>query len=157
MAYVDKDYVKLVGSMPPADVDAVDALYPGTFDALAESVSRTFDARLAKRYAAPFEDPPETLRWHVAQCVAAALWQKRGYNPGSAQDQIIQENKAEALAWLKEAADSSEGLVELPRREDEPKSDGVTRGGPLGYSEASPYVWTDDQADEGRTEDRQRR
>ncbi|MBX3218914.1 MAG: DUF1320 family protein [Labilithrix sp.] len=153
-AYVDIDYVKLVGSMPASDVDALEALYPGTVNGVAEAVSRMFDARLAKRYAAPFSSPyPEALRWNVAQVVAAVLWQKRGYNPGSAQDAIIQENKADALAWLKEAADSEKGLVELPLREDK-RVEGVSRGGPLGYSETSPYVWTDHQRDGGRADDR---
>lgn len=155
-AYVDAAYVKLVGSMPAEDIDDLEIRYPGLFDQLALAVSRTFDARLLKRYAAPFVDPPETLKWHVAHVVAAALWQKRGYNPGSAQDQIIETNRVEALAWLKDAADSKEGLVELPRREDQPGVSGISRGGPLFYSEASPYAWLDDELARARVEDRNR-
>ena len=152
-AYVDADYVKLVGSMPPADVDALEALYPGVVDGVATSVSRMFDARLTKRYAAPFAEPvPEALKWNVAHVVVAALWQKRGYNPGSAQDAIVQQNKADALAWLKEAADSKDGLVELPLKEGE--GEAVTKAAPLGYSEASPYRWTDVQRDAGLADDR---
>jgi hypothetical protein len=151
--YVDIAYVKLVGSMPASDIDALEGLYPGTFDGMAEAVSRMFDARLAKRYAAPFAEPyPEALKWNVAHVVVASLWQKRGYNPGSAQDEIIQTNRTEALAWLKEAADSKEGLIELPLREDT-TADGVVKGGPLGYHEASPYVWTDRQREDGRMDD----
>ena len=154
MAYVDIGYVKLVGSMPASDIDALEALYPGTFDGVAAAVSRVFDARLAKRYAAPFASPyPEALRWNVAQVVVAALWQKRGYNPGSAQDEIIQKNKDDAFAWVKEAADSKDGLVELPLRENLPTGSGVERGGPLGYSEQSPYTWTDLQLKGSRAED----
>lgn len=153
MAYVDIDFVKLVGSMPPSDVDAVEALYPGTFAAIAESVSRMFDGRLFKRYAAPFTAPyPEALRWNVAHVVVAALWQKRGYNPGSAQDEIVQTNKTEALAWLKEAADSKDGLVELPLRENT-TAEGVSKGGPLFFAEQSPYAWMRKQSDAGRAED----
>jgi phage gp36-like protein len=154
MAYVDIDFVKVVGSMPPEDVDAVVGLYPDLFDALAKSVSAIFDARLAKRYAAPFQTPyPEALRWHVAQVVVAALWQKRGYNPGSAQDQIIQQNKAEALEWLKEAADGKDGLIDLPLRSNTDAS-GISRGGPRAYHEQSPYTWTDLQRADGRREDK---
>jgi hypothetical protein len=155
-AYVDIDFVKLVGSMPAADIDALEALMPGTFVGIAESVSRVFDARLFKRYAVPFEDGkvPESIKWHVAHVVLAALWQKRGYNPGSAQDEIIQTNKNDAFAWLKEAADSKDGLVELPKRADAPGLEGVSRGGPRAYSEQSPYAWTDAQAEIGRIEDR---
>ncbi len=53
---------------------------------------------------------------------------------------------------MKEAADSAEGLFELPLRADLETS-GVSKGGPLGYTEASPYRWTDRQADDGRNED----
>jgi len=149
------DYVKLVGSMPAADIDALETLFPGTFLGVATSVSRLFDARLAKRYEAPFADYPncpEAVKWNVAQVVVAALWQKRGYNPGSAQDEIVQTNKADALAWLKEAADSKDGLVELPLRADTTATV-VMRGGPRSYSEQSPYAWTDAQADAGRQDD----
>jgi hypothetical protein len=151
--YVDTAYVKLVGSMPASDIDALELLTPGIVDALSEAVSRMFDARLAKRYAAPFAEPyPEALRWNVAHVVVASLWQKRGYNPGSAQDAIIQQNKADALSWLKEAADSKEGLIELPLREDT-TAEGVAKGGPLSYHETSPYVWTDRQREDGRRDD----
>lgn len=153
-AYVDMPYVKLVGSMPAADIDALEGLTPGTFVAVAEAVSRMFDGRLWKRYAAPFASPyPEALRWNVAHVVVAALWQKRGYNPGSAQDAIVEKNKADALAWLQEAADSKDGLIELPLR-DNTTAEGVKRGGPRAVHEASPYRWTDVQAEDGRTDDR---
>lgn len=151
-AYVDGDFIRLVGSMPPADIDALEVLYPGVVEGVSKAVSRLFDSKLIKRYAAPFEDPiPEALRWNVAHVVVSVLWQKRGYNPGSAQDQIIEKNKAEAFAWLTEAADSEKGLVELPLRQGDPEA--VTKGGPLGYSEASPFVWTDIQAEAARFED----
>lgn len=153
-AYVDMDFVKLVGSMPASDIDAVELIYPGTFAAIAESVSRQFDARLAKRYAVPYaaDKVPEVVRWNVTQVVVAALWQKRGYNPGSAQDEIIRTNKAEALEWLKEAADSEKGLVELLVKDT--STEAVTKTAPLAYSEQSPYVWTDLQREDGRDEDR---
>ncbi len=157
-AYVDLDYVKLVGSMPPADVDAVDALFPGSFAAIALSVSRMFDARLHKRYVTPFEnDVPEALRWHVAAVVVAELWRKRGYNPGNALDETIERRRQEALEWLKEAADSKDGLAELPTRDTGADEAAVTKGGPYGYSEQSPYVAFDQQADDARTEDANRR
>lgn len=153
-AYVDITYVKFVGSMPAADIDALEGLYPGTFAAVAEAVSRVFDGRLAKRYAAPFASPyPEALRWHVAQVVVANLWQKRGYNPGSAQDAIIEKNREDAFAWLKEAADSKDGLIELPLRADT-TVEGVSKGAPLFYSETSPYRWTDLEREAGREDDR---
>jgi hypothetical protein len=148
MAYVDIEYVKLVGTMPAHDIDALEALTPGTFSAIASSVSRIFDARLFKRYKTPFVEPvPEVVRWHVAHVVVAALWKKRGFNPGSEQDALIERAKDEALAWLKEAADSKEGLVELPIREATPDATGVVKGGPIADSEATPYEWVDKQSE----------
>lgn len=144
--YVDLDYVKLVASMPAADVDALNDLFPGKFTAIATSVSAIFEARLHKRYATPFESPfPEALRWHVAQVVAAELWRMRGYNPGHPLDATIEDRRKEALDWLKEAVDSKDGLVELPKRADQAGTSAIDRGGPRGYSEASPYAWLDVQ------------
>jgi phage gp36-like protein len=151
--YVDIEYVKLVGSMPAADVDQLDTLYAGTVAGVSEAVSRMFDARLAKRYAAPFATPyPEALKWHVAQVVVYTLWQKRGFNPSSEMDSLITKNRDEALAWLKEAADAKDGLIELPLRQDT-TAEGVSKGAPLSYHEQSPYKWTDLQAEEARFED----
>lgn len=153
MDYVDMAYVKAVSSMPAADIDALEALYPGTFATIATAVSRVFDGRLSKRYNAPFTAPyPEALRLHVAAVVAYRLWLKRGFNPSSEQDSLIKEDRDDALAWLKEAADSEKGLVELPLREDL-TTNGVVKTAPLAYSEQSPYAWTDSQLETGRLED----
>lgn len=155
-AYVDLAYVKAIGSMPAADIDLVESLYPTTFDTLALAISRLFDARLGKRYGAPWDagDVPEVVKLHVAHVVVYFLWKKRGFNPGSAQDELVVADKDAAEAWLKEAADSKDGLIELPLKESTPKVEGVSRGGPLSYTETSPYVWTDRQVEDGRTDDR---
>lgn len=150
-AYIDMDYVKSVGSMPPPDIDTVESIFPGTFVALELATRRMIDARLTKRYLTPFDfngaSVPEVVRWNQAQLVVAALFQKRGYNPGSAQDQIIQQNKVDALAWLKEAADSEAGLVELPLKEGtSPDSPGIVKASPLSTSDQTPYDWIDRQA-----------
>lgn len=154
MAYVDLDYVCLVSPIREEAARAYDLEHPGSFTAIAESVSRMFDARLAKRYVTPFDTtkPPEALRFHVGSCVAYQLWLKIGYDPGSQQDSNIKEARDEALSWLKDAADSVEGTVELPRREDTTKSDAiaVTRSRPLAYSEATPFEWTRRQAERVR-------
>jgi hypothetical protein len=65
----------------------------------------------------------------------------------------VQKAKDDALAWLKEAADAKDGLIDLPLRADTTAS-GISRGGPLAYTETSPYAWTDVQAETGRSEDR---
>ena len=147
MAYVDLDYIRDHGTMDPESVDAFEASSPGVIDKLAESVSKIFDAKLRKRYAAPFKEPyPEALRYHVAQFVCFQIWIRRGFNPGSEQDALLTRMRDEAYEWLQEAADSKDGLIELPLREtDPPEGKAIVRSGPIGRSDASPYEWTDRQ------------
>ena len=56
------------------------------------------------------------------------------------------------LADIKEAADSKDGLFDLPVSED--LDSAVTTGGPLGYSETSPYVASVIERNIGQAEDR---
>ncbi|AUX25149.1 uncharacterized protein SOCEGT47_056930 [Sorangium cellulosum] len=150
--YVTIEDVRDLGTLPEEDIDQLEAQYPGITLRLATKISGQFDARLIKRYAAPFQEPyPDSLVDNVARVVAYRLTLKRGFNPSSEQDQLIKEEKDEALAWLKEAADSEKGLIELPRRQETPGgSSAIDKGGPFGYSEANPYLWTDAQAREPR-------
>jgi len=153
--YVTTEEVKTLGSMPAGDVDALETQQPGLVVATIRAVSGIFDARLVKRYAAPFATPyPDPLKFNVAREVAWRLWLKRGFNPSSAMDQTLEKDHLEALEWLREAADSEKGLVELPARQATPgEAAAVNAGGPFGYSEASPYVWTTAQRDAGLEED----
>jgi phage gp36-like protein len=148
--YVTVQEVKDLGSMPAEDIDALETSYSDIVDRIATAVSGMFDARLIKRYAAPFEAPyPDALKMAVVQVVVYRLYRKRGYDPSSTMGDLIQKDHDDALAWLKEAADSKEGLVELPiRQATPPEATAVDSGGPLGYSEASPYAWMDVQATE---------
>lgn len=57
----------------------------------------------------------------------------------------------QSKAEVQEAADGKDGLFDLPVSED--KDSAVTTAAPLGYSETSPYVWTDRQAQTGTTQD----
>jgi len=138
--------LKMLGSMPAEDIDALETLYPGVVAANLVSVSGQMDARLSKRYAAPFVDPfPQALVSICARLTAYRLWMKRGFNPNGAMDQAIQQDAKDADEWLKEAANSKDGLIDLPVRQDSTASSAVSVGGPLGYSETSPYVWMDRQ------------
>lgn len=129
--------------MPAEDIDALNVLYPGIIDANLVSVSGQIDARLCKRYAAPFAAPyPDAVISVCARLAAWRLWMKRGFNPGGALDQALQQDAKDADDWLKEAANSKDGLIELPAIQAPLGSSAVNAGGPLGYSEQSPYVWT---------------
>lgn len=150
--YVTIQDVKDLGTLPAEDIDEIEARYPGLTLRIATKVSAYFDSRLAKRYAAPFREPyPDVLIDQVARVVAYRLTLKRGFNPSSEQDQLIEKEKDEALAWLKEAADSKDGLIELPARQATPPDvAAVNAGGPLAYSEPDPYTWTTLQAEAAR-------
>lgn len=94
---------------------------------------------------------PETvLGWMVA-IVTVDLYRKRGVNPQDPTIEMCREEAVRALAEIKEASDSKDGLFDLPASDDGDSA--VTTGGPLGYSETSPYVWTDIQRAEGAAED----
>lgn len=114
-----------------------------------------FEARLRKRYAIPFADPvPEVaLKW-LTDVLTKDCFDRRGRNPTSAEDQAAIDGPHDAaLAEIKEAADAVNGLFELPLRDDQPNVNGVSKAGPLSYSETSPYVSMDLQACKGREED----
>ncbi len=129
---------------------------PSFFESAEVMIAAQIDSRLRKRYDVPFASPvPEAvLRWETA-LLTRYFMGRRGFNPGSEQDKaMILDAATTAEAEMKEAADSKDGLFELPLTQGaNPDVTGVTKGAPLGYSETSPYVWTDIQACEGHFED----
>lgn len=103
------------------------------------------NSRLRKRYAVPFDAPvPEIVLGWLALRVTPKLYERRGWDPSDAQAQSILADAQAALDEMKEAADSADGLFDLPLKQDEAES-AVVKGGPISYSEASPYTWTDRQ------------
>jgi hypothetical protein len=141
-SYLTVTEFKLRSIMPQADVDALELREPGFLAETIADWSEEIDARLRKRYVAPFSSPyPRTIiRWLV-KLVTRDAYEKRGLDPSSASDEKAIYGAAEtAEAELKEAADSEKGLFDLPLRADDSTS-GVVNGGPLGYTEQSPYTW----------------
>mgnify|MGYP006346647153 CR=1 FL=1 len=156
-AWLTLSEFKLRSVMPPEDVDRLDDQYPGFLAQTIASEQARIESRLRKRYAIPFALPfPETaIGWLVA-AVTLAAYQRRGWNPSSEENQLIVKADETARAELKEAADSNEGLYDLPLRENAVEGSGIAKGGPYGYSEASPYVWTDCQRTTAWDEDGRR-
>jgi hypothetical protein len=113
------------------------------------------DSRLRKRYAIPFIEPvPFAVKKWLTDIVSKRVYERRGYNTSSAQDaNAVQAPYDQAIAEIKEAADSNTGLFDLPLRDDLPGQSGIARGGPFAYSEQSPYVNADRQESIGRQED----
>lgn len=151
-SYLDVAEFKARTIAPASLVDGAHLAVPAPWTAFVESrlkinTSR-INARLTKRYAVPFAAPYEeiVLGW-LTSMTTVDLYEKRGWDPSDAQAQRLIDAVAQAEAEMKEAADAEEGLYELPLRADLPTETGVAKGGPLGYSEASPYTWLDLQRD----------
>lgn len=140
--------------IPPTDVDRVEAIRAGFTLARSAVWSSYINSRLQKRYLVPFASPvPETILGWLSALVSLDVMRARGVNPQDPQAELLKGDRDNALAEIKEAADAKDGLFELPVREDIATS-AVAFGSPLGYSETSPYVWTDVERSNGRNDDR---
>lgn len=145
---------RIDSTMPSVHVDELEASAPGFLARRLSKTSAMIDARLAKRYAVPFADPPpEAVQRWLTAIVTRDAYLKRGIDPNDLQWPDIVAAANAALAEITEAADSEKGLFELPLRADLPSTSAATKGGPYGYSEASPYVAFDVQRDAGIAED----
>lgn len=143
MAYLTPATYAALTIAPAVYVAQVESDHPGWLEAQLSFWSGWIDARLKKRYAAPFDadsPPPIVLGW-LTRILDAELYLKRGVNANDSQHGEIVDRAALAKAEIREAADAAAGLFELPLRADTPAASGVTRGAPLGYTEQSPYTW----------------
>ena len=152
MAYLTQAQWKTRTLMPAADVDALEVAAAGWVTQQLDDVSDAIDARLRKRYPVPFATPypKAVLRWLTA-IVTRAAYLKRGVDPLDPQVAEYIKDAERAEAELLEAANSETGLFDLPVNT--AGDSAIARGGPRSYSEASPYVGFDVQAETGRNED----
>ena len=139
--------------IPGEFVDAIEAVDAGWTLIQLEEASAWIDSRLRKRYAAPFSSPypVQVLSW-LARVVTVRCLLKGGVAATDEQYLSIQQDAADAKAEITEAATSDAGLFDLPLRSDTTAT-GIAKGGPLSYSEQSPYVWASMQRRTGREED----
>lgn len=141
--------------MPPDAVDELEDRRPDFIQARLDFRWNWIQARLRKRYdvAAMAADPPETAIGWLVDLVTKDAYDARGYDPSSESDkEAIIQRAVDAKAEITEAANSETGLFELPPLASV-QTDGVSKAGPLGSAEQSPYVWADAQAEVGRAED----
>lgn len=145
--------------VPASYVDEVQAAHAGWVDKQLDYWSRWIDSRLRKRYASPFaahDDTPPTpvaVQGWLERLVTARVMLKRGVDQNDEQVQTVLEEHRTAKEEILEAARSDENLFDLPLRTDGDAS-AINRGGPKGYSEQSPYVFMDEQAETAHAEDR---
>jgi len=154
VAYMDLAEFRSATLMPGSFVDELEAAEPGFIDKRLYLQSAKIDARLAKRYDAPFKQPypAAVLEWLVS-LVTYEAWLKRGIAATDEQAEQYKTDRDLARGDLESAANSEVGLFDLPLRSDTDAT-GVARGFPQSVSEQSPYAWMSKQAEIGREEDR---
>lgn len=150
-SYIDVDEFKTRTIMPAEDVDYLESSFPGYLASRLQIATSRINARLMKLYAVPFALPAPAIviGWLIA-IVTVEAYQKRGWNTSDEQSKDIVNDAATAFGEIKEAAESKDGLFELPLRQDLPGSGARTKGGPLAYSDTSPYAFTTRQREANR-------
>jgi hypothetical protein len=144
---------KLLTDMPGEFVDYLESKAPGWLDAQLAYYTGQINARLAKRYAVPFQAPvPDAARGWLARLVTPRAYRRRGVDPNDEQYADVKADAGAADKEIEEAANAVDGLYDLPLRQDTAAS-GISKGGTRAYSEQSPYVFQDRQSDVGRNED----
>ena len=97
----------------------------------------SYDA--SNSYAAATPVPETILQWLTA-FVSDDVGTRHGINTNDPLWDRVQKRVDRANEQLEKAANSQEGLWDLPVSEDQGSA--VDTGGPLGYSESSPYQWS---------------
>ena len=146
-SYLDLAGFRARTIMPSPDVDEVEAVEPGFILQALASRTAWINSQLDRRYITPFTAPyPETVLDWLTRLVTPLAYNKRGINRSDSQFEEIKEQAKSVGDEIADAANSATGRFDLPLRSDTETS-GVTRGGPLVYSEASPYTHADVQAE----------
>jgi len=153
VSYLDRNEYMEYSVLPMTSIDDVEAIQEGWIDRKLAAISMSVDARLRKRYTVPFAAPyPEAVKDWVARLMDPLTLKKRGVDATDEQFLSIDSDAKAAREEIKEAADAEVGLFDLPAL-DTADASAISKGCPLGYSEASPYVGGDVQEYYGRSED----
>lgn len=147
---IDVEYIKANGALTPTSVDELVADL-GDLTPIILGRQAYIESRLFKRYQVPFAAPaPEAAKQWLCDLVVERAYTRRGGNIDSDLLNAVTRAADTARDELKEAADAKDGLFDLPIRQADPNVSGISRGGPLGYSEPSPYDCLDVQAEARR-------
>ena len=147
VAYLTRAGFIALSIVPDTNVAQVESLYAGWVDAQLLSYSAQIDARLAKRYATPFDasSPPVAVTNWLQRLVTPRIYFKLGCDPNDAQIDALIKDADQVWAELKEAADAQSGLYDLPLRANSDAS-GIVKNKCRVRADASPYESTDRQA-----------
>jgi len=130
--------------LPSSRVDELERVSPGFVDGHLELRSRALEDRLRHKYAIPLPTGHATIDgWIVAEVQRFAAV-KIGIDPS---DLLFEEIRAAAeLAeeQIKDASDPKSERWNIPLVTARDGS-AIAKNAPLGYSEASPWAWTDEQ------------
>ncbi len=120
----------------------------GTTGLQAIMAEGTYDP--SQSYVAKPPVPDVVLKW-LTHLVTLDVLERHGVDPADALAVRRADDAKQAKAELEEAANSREGLWDLPVDDDQGSA--ITTGGPRFYSETSPYVGQDVEEERGRCED----
>lgn len=122
---------------------------PGFLEAILEQVSRTVEDRLRHKYAVPFPPNHSTIEGWIVAIVQSRVAIKIGVDPSDPMYAEIVRVAQEAHAEIADASNLQSSGWNLPLLSAQDSS-AISKGGPFGYAESSPYTWTDEQALGGR-------
>jgi hypothetical protein len=134
-SYLSPDDAIKRSLLPRVVFDDIESVEPGWLQTALQDLSGSIDARLAKRYAVPFNltDPPAIIRTWLVAMVDHMAWLKRGVSPVNEHFPAIEQRATKAEEQLKEAADSRDGLFDLPLQDG--AASAVVARAPIGYAE----------------------
>lgn len=112
------------------------------------AVIPTWSTDNAYRAATPV---PEKILWWMQTLITSVMYKARGRNTADPYQEDLERDVTLALAELSEAANEDTGLLDIPANED--AGSAISTGGPLAFSDASPYAWTDRQLEHGICQD----
>ena len=156
--YLTLDKFISITTMPSEFVEEVENRYPGWVAAQLEVQARWIDSRLRKLYATPFaahddSDPtPTQVQLWLAVIVSVEIWLKRGVDLNDAQFDKIDARATIAKEEILEAANSENNWFDLPLKISEDGT-AIVHATTQVYSEQSPYVAFDRQAETAFQED----
>ena len=117
---------------------------PAFLDTQFDVALRSIEDRLRHKYVVPFPPAHPTIEGWIVSIVQPKAALKVGIDPGDPGYVEMVRLSTEVNLELTDASDMQSSRWNLPRIPAQDAS-AIAKGEPFGYSEASPYDWTDGQ------------